>query len=196
MEEGKCLGAVLGSVPNSRPSPAGAHGEGGRREGCAAAPGPGGMLREASERPRGEDRGEKGAEKGRTGGLRLRRAGPGGGEAAAALKARYQWVSLQDKQRPDPGAAGAVLGPSPGGPGMRTGTGTGPHRGRPGPRLRGSALLGSQHQVLGRCGAARQLLLQSGFVVSAAFLDPSWSSSSSAWAWVQRARLAATQVAK
>lgn len=117
MEEGKCLGAVLGSVPNSQPSPAGAHGEGGRREGCAAAPGPGGMLREASERPRGEDRGEKGAEKGRTGGLRLRRAGPGGGEAAAALKARYQWVSLQDKQRPDPGAAGPCWGRVPAAPG-------------------------------------------------------------------------------
>lgn len=91
--------------------------KGGRREGCAAAPGPGGMLREASERPRGEDRGEKGAEKGRTGGLRLRRAGPGGGEAAAALKARYQWVSLQDKQRPDPGAAGPCWGRVPAAPG-------------------------------------------------------------------------------
>lgn len=108
-----------------------------------------------------------------------KRGGPAAGgcgeEAAAALKARYQWVSLQDKERPEPGGGGAVLGPSPGGPGTGTGTGTGfgPQRGHPGPRLRGPDLQGSQHRVLGRCGAARQPLLQSGFLVSSLLL--SWT---------------------
>lgn len=158
----------------------------------------GGML--GSARPRWDAAGSEWASPGVDGGGKGgdKRGGPAAGgcgeEAAAALKARYQWVSLQDKERPEPGGGGAVLGPSPGGPGTGTGTGTGfgPQRGHPGPRLRGPDLQGSQHRVLGRCGAARQPLLQSGFLVSsfAAFLDPAWSSSS-AWAWAQRARLPA-----